>query len=243
MADQFRAWKAWPEIQSFSRRQQPSPARRRRAGDPHGRPGLTSKNCDRSHTHTYTSKRVSHSHLTPWSPPSPLPDGPFKLPALGPARAPGNAGYSAFQHKKRRTKSRRACAEAAPRAVATTLRLVRPGEATVILAYHSDRLSIARDRFEVLGVRGDINKSTFGTEDKCNPLEAIIGAALRYQTLRSLTATEIGAAPRLRHVTQGGGVVVSDRHAAATSHGGHGERIDLTVMIQSRPRGTVTAKP
>ena len=85
MADQFRAWKAWPEIQSFSRRQQPSPARRRRAGDPHGRPGLTSKNCDRSHTHTYTSKRVSHSHLTPWSPPSPLPDGPFKLPALGPA--------------------------------------------------------------------------------------------------------------------------------------------------------------
>ena len=159
------------------------------------------------------------------------------------ARAPGNAGYSAFQHKKRRTKSRRACAEAAPRAVATTLRLVRPGEATVILAYHSDRLSIARDRFEVLGVRGDINKSTFGTEDKCNPLEAIIGAALRYQTLRSLTATEIGAAPRRRHVTQGGGVVVSDRHAAATSKGGHGERIDLTVMIQSRPRGTVTAKP
>jgi hypothetical protein len=42
---------------------------------------------------------------------------------------------------------------------------------------------------------------------------------------------------------KGGGVVVSDRHAAATSHGGHGERIDLTVMIQSRPRGTVTAKP
>ena len=121
--------------------------------------------------------------------------------------------------------------------------LVRSGEATVILAYRSGRLSIARDRFEVLGVRGDINKSTFGTEDKCNPLEAIIGAALRYQTLRSLTATEIGAAPRRRHVTQGGGVVVSDRHAAATSHGGHGERIDLTVMIQSRPRGTVTAKP
>ena len=139
-----------------------------------------------------------------WECPPPLPDGPFKfkLPALGPARAPGNAGYSAFQHKKRRTKSRRACAEAAPRAVAT---LVRPGEATVILAYHSDRLSIARDRFEVLGARGDMNKSTFGTEDKCNPLEAIIGAALRYQTLRSLTATEIGAAPRLRHVTQGGG--------------------------------------
>ena len=77
----------------------------------------------------------------------------------------------------------------------------------------------------------------------CNPLQATIGAALRYQTLRSLTATEIGAAPRRRHVTQGGGVVVSDRHAAATSKGGHGERIDLTVMIQSRPRGTVTAKP
>ena len=190
----------------------------------------------------FASTGAGDLSLAPWHSilgmPPPLPDGPFKLPALGPARAPGNAGYSAFQHKKRRTKSRRACAEAAPRAVAT---LVRPGEATVILAYHSDRLSIARDRFEVLGVRGDINKSTFGTEDKCNPLEAIIGAALRYQTLRSLTATEIGAAPRLRHVTQG--VVVSDRHAAATSHGGHGERIDLTVMIQSRPRGTVTAKP
>ena len=72
--------------------------------------------------------------------------------------------------------------------------MVRSGEATVILAYRSDRLSIARDRFEVLGVRGDINKSTtFGTEDKCNPLEVTIGAALRYQTLRSLTATEIGA--------------------------------------------------
>ena len=71
---------------------------------------------------------------------------------------------------------------------------LRPGEATVILAYRSGRLSIARDRFEVLGVRGDINKSTtFGTEDKCNPLEVTIGAALRYQTLRSLTATEIGA--------------------------------------------------
>ena len=194
----------------------------------------------------FASTGAGDLSLAPWHSilgmPPPLPDGPFKLPALGPARAPGNAGYSAFQHKKRRTKSRRACAEAAPRAVATTLRLVRPGEATVILAYHSDRLSIARDRFEVLGVRGDINKSTtFGTEDKCNPLEVTIGAALRYQTLRSLTATEIGAAPRLRHVTQG--VVVSDRHAAATSKGGHGERIDLTVMIQSRPRGTVTAKP
>ena len=117
------------------------------------------------------------------------------------ARAPGNAGYSAFQHKKRRTKSRRACAEAALRAAAI---LVRPGEATVILAYRSGRLSVARDRFEVLGVRGNINESTtFGTdpdsEDKsrsrCKPLEATIGAALRYQTLRSLTATEIGRGP------------------------------------------------
>ena len=90
-----------------------------------------------------------------------------------------------------RTNSRRACAEAALRAAAI---LVRPGEATVILVYRSGCLSVARDQFEVLGVRGDINKSTtFGTEDKCNPLEAIIGAALRYQTLRSLTATEIGA--------------------------------------------------
>ena len=88
----------------------------------------------------------------------------------------------------------RACAETALRAAAI---LVRSGEATVILAYRSDRLSIARDRFEVLGVRGDINKSTtFGTEDKCNPLQATIGAALRYQTLRSLTATEIGAEPQ-----------------------------------------------
>ena len=94
-----------------------------------------------------------------------------------------------------RTKSRRACAEAALRAAAI---LVRPGEATVILAYRSGRLSVARDRFEVLGVRGDINKSTtFGTEDKCNPLEVTIGAALRYQTLRSHTATEIGAGKSL----------------------------------------------
>jgi len=54
------------------------------------------------------------------------------------------------------------------------------------LGVSSGRLSVARDRFEVLGVRGDINKSTtFGTEDKCNPLEVT--------TLRSLTATEIGA--------------------------------------------------
>ena len=30
---------------------------------------LTSEVRDRSHTHTYTSKRVSHSHLTPWSSP------------------------------------------------------------------------------------------------------------------------------------------------------------------------------
>ena len=151
---------------SFWRRRLPRAARR---GDPHGRPGLTSKNCDRSHTHTYTSKRVSHSHLTPWSPPSPLPDGPFKLPALGPARAPGNAGYSAFQHKKRRTKSRRACAEAALRAAATLYdraKLRSSGRIVVsVLA--------SRDRFEVLGVGGDINKSTtFGTEDKCNPFRS-----------------------------------------------------------------------
>ena len=31
----------------------------------------------------------------------------------------------------------------------------------------------SRDRFEVLGVGGDINKSTtFGTEDKCNPFRS-----------------------------------------------------------------------
>ena len=57
---------------------------------------------------------------------------------------------------------------------------------------------LASRDFQVLGVRGGINKpTTFGTEDRCNlnPLEATvtIGAALRYQTLRSLTATEIGA--------------------------------------------------
>ena len=194
---------------------------------------------------SYLRLRVRVISLGPWHSilgmPPPLPDGPFKfkLPALGPARAPGNAGYSAFQHKKRRTKSRRACAEAAPRAVAT---LVRPGEATVILAYHSDRLSIARDRFEVLGVRGDINKSSFGTEDKCNPLEAII--ELRYD-IKPCGASRQPKSGRHRDlgILRKGGVVVSDRHAAATSHGGHGERIDLTVMIQSRPRGTVTAKP
>ena len=198
---------------------------------------------------SYLRLRVRVISLGPWHSilgmPPPLPDGPFKpdseLPALalGPARAPGNAGYSAFQHKKRRTKSRRACAEAAPCAVAT---LVRPGEATVILAYHSDRLSIARDRFEVLGVRGDINKSSFGTEDKCNPLEAII--ELRYD-IKPCGASRQPKSGRHRDLgmLRKGGVVVSDRHAAATSHGGHGERIDLTVMIQSRPRGTVTAKP
>ena len=64
----------------------------------------------------------------------------------------------------------RACAETALRAAAI---LVRSGEATVILAYRSGRLSTARDRFEVLGVRGDINKSTtFGTEDKYNPFRS-----------------------------------------------------------------------
>ncbi len=149
---------------------------------------------------------------------------------LGSARAPGNAGYSAFQHKKD------------ARNLAGRAQKLPP--ARLLPCYDRARLRSSWRiiaTFEVLGARGDMNKSTFGTEDKCNPLEAIIGAALRYQTLRSLTATEIGAAPRLRHVTQG--VVVSDRHAAATSKGGHGERIDLTVMIQSRPRGTVTAKP
>ena len=37
----------------------------------------------------------------------------------------------------------------------------------------------------------------------CNPLQATIGAALRYQTLRSLTATEIGAEPQgmLRNIS------------------------------------------
>ena len=99
-----------------------------------------------------------------------------------------------------------------------------------------------RDRFEVLGVRGDINKSSFGTEDKCNPLEAII--ELRYD-IKPCGASRQPKSGRHRDLgmLRKGGVVVSDRHAAATSHGGHGERIDLTVMIQSRPRGTVTAKP
>ena len=49
-----------------------------------------------------------------------------------------------------------------------------------------------------------------------------------------------GAAPRRRHVTQGG--VVVRTVMPRPSHGGHGERIDLTVMIQSRPRGTVTVR-
>ena len=85
MADQFRAWKTtWPEIQSFWRRRLPRAARRR--GDPHGRPCLTS-NCDRSHTHTYPSKRVSHSHLTPSLPPLSQPQAPelkFEIPAERP---------------------------------------------------------------------------------------------------------------------------------------------------------------
>ena len=122
-----------------------------------------------------------------------------------------------------RTKSRRACAEAALRAAAI---LVRPGEATVILAYRSGRLSIARDRFEVLGVRGDINKSTtFGTEDKCNPLEATIGAALRYQTLRSLTATEIGAG------TVNVAKMVRGSAAAAAGPGGGGAAAAVAVAV------------
>ena len=104
-----------------------------------------------------------------------------------------------------RTKSRRACAKAVLRAAATLYdraKLRSSGRIVVsVLA--------SRDRFEVLGVRGDINKSTtFGTEDKCNPLEATIGAALRYQTLRSLTATEIGAGTVNVDKMVRGGVVV-----------------------------------
>ena len=42
-----------------------------------------------------------------------------------------------------------------------------PSETTVILAYHSDRLSVARDRFEVLGIRGYIKKiDDFRDEEK-----------------------------------------------------------------------------
>ena len=68
-----------------------------------------------------------------------------------------------------RTKSRRACAEAVLRAAATLYdraKLRSSGRIVVsVLA--------SRDRFEVLGVRGDINKSTtFGTEDKCNPFRS-----------------------------------------------------------------------
>ena len=68
-----------------------------------------------------------------------------------------------------RTKSRRACAEAALRAAATLYdraKLRSSGRIVVsVLA--------SRDRFEVLGVRGDINKSTtFGTEDKYNPFRS-----------------------------------------------------------------------
>jgi len=68
-------------------------------------------------------------------------------------------GDGALGLRAPRTKSRRACAGAALRAAAI---LVRPGEATVILAYRSGRLSIARDRLEVLGVRGDINRRLSG---------------------------------------------------------------------------------
>ena len=68
-----------------------------------------------------------------------------------------------------RTKSRRACAEAALRAAATLYdraKLRSSGRIVVsVLA--------SRDRFEVLGVGGDINKSTtFGTEDKYNPFRS-----------------------------------------------------------------------
>ena len=94
------------------------------------------------------------------------------------------------------------------------------------MAYRSGRLSVARDRFEVLGVRGDINKSTtFGTEDKCNPLEATIGAALRYQTLRSLTATEIGAG------TINVAKMVRGSAAAAAGPGGGGAAAAVAVAV------------
>ena len=68
-----------------------------------------------------------------------------------------------------RTKSRRACAKAVLRAAATLYdraKLRSSGRIVVsVLA--------SRDRFEVLGVRGDINKSTtFGTEDKYNPFRS-----------------------------------------------------------------------
>ena len=64
------------------------PRAARRRGDPHGRPGLTS-NCDRSHTHTYPSKRVSHSHLTPWSPPLVIHSIVMTHPASGSLRFAG----------------------------------------------------------------------------------------------------------------------------------------------------------
>ena len=68
-----------------------------------------------------------------------------------------------------RTKSRRACAKAVLRAAATLYdraKLRSSGRIVVsVLA--------SQDRFEVLGVRGDINKSTtFGTEDKYNPFRS-----------------------------------------------------------------------
>ena len=94
------------------------------------------------------------------------------------------------------------------------------------MAYRTGRLSVARDQFEVLGVRGDINKSTtFGTEDKCNPLEATIGAALRYKTLRSLTATEIGAG------TVNVAKMVRGSAAAAAGPGGGGAAAAVAVAV------------
>ena len=112
----------------------------------------------------------------------------------------------------------RACAEAALRAAATLYdraKLRSSGRVVVsVLA--------SRDRFEVLGVGGDINKSTtFGTEYKCNPLEATVGAALRYQTLRSVAATEIGAGPGTVNVAKmvGGGSLCLYRDVSKSSTG------------------------
>ena len=120
------------------------PPARRRAGDPHGRPGLTRQPA-RSHTHTYTRPAPHRPH------PVPLPPAgwPFKLPALDLPERPCRDTLL-FSIKRD--------AKTAERARAAPARLLlpqagTPGEATVILAYHSDRLSIARHRFEVLGVR------------------------------------------------------------------------------------------
>ena len=63
--------------------------------------------------------------------------------------------------------------------------------------FHQDCTLIGEDVLREAGIETTSAKRegpyTYKREDKCNPLEATIGAALRYQTLRSLTATEIGA--------------------------------------------------